>query len=156
MKLTKLLLVLASFGALVIGASAPAFADQVTPNLGVTATVKKTCVITTNTVAFGDYDFTVGKDAVGAIVFNCSKGTGPNIKLGLGGNVSGTQRRMTSGGNFLNYTLYTDSGRTTEWLSTASISGVDVGSVPVYGRIPINQNAPIGDYADTVVATVDF
>jgi spore coat protein U-like protein len=128
----------------------------VKPNLAVTASVIQKCVITTTAVAFGNYDFTVGKDAAGAVNFNCTLGTTPTIKLDLGGDALATQRRMISAGNHLNYTLYTDSARTTEWLSTATINGVAVGSVPVYGRIPVDQNQPVGSYADTIVATIVF
>jgi spore coat protein U-like protein len=157
MKLTKLYLALVSMTAMSIGANS-AMADTQTPNLSVTATIAKACVITTTAVAFGTYDFTstTPKDANGAVIFNCTKGTTPTIQLSLGGNASGSQRRMTAGGNYLNYTLYTDIAGGTEWTSTATVSGIDVGSIPVYGRMPINQNQPVGSYADTVVATVDF
>jgi spore coat protein U-like protein len=64
---------------------------------------------------------------------------------------------MTGGtGGTLNYTLFSNSTRTTEWTTTASINGTDVGTTPVYGRIPKAQNQPAGSYTDTVVATITF
>jgi spore coat protein U-like protein len=158
MKLTKMCLFLASVTALAVGAGSPAFADTATPNLSVTATIAKACVITTNAVAFGTYDYTSGtpKPGTGGIVFNCTSGTAPTIQLSVGANGSGEQRSMANGSNTLNYTLYTNSPPTTPWETTVTVPGVDVGTVPVYGLIPINQNKPVGSYSDTVVATITF
>lgn len=157
MKFTRTCLFLVSMTALVTGASASAFAD--TKDLAVSATISKACVITTSAVAFGTYDFTSAADndhGVGGVVFNCTKGTAPTIQLSIGTNGSAPQRRMIASGNYLNYTLFSDPTRLAEWTTVASISGVDVGTVPVYGRIPAGQNQPAGSYTDTVVATITF
>jgi spore coat protein U-like protein len=63
---------------------------------------------------------------------------------------------MVASGNYLNYKLFSDSTRNTEWTTAATIPGVDVGTVSVYGRIPAGQNQPAGSYTDTVVATITF
>ena len=107
-------------GGLALGMAAPAFAQTATANLGVSATVAKNCSITTTAVAFGAYDPIVANaaaplDGTGSVVVTCTKGAGTRIDLGLGANATGTTRRMTGGGDFLTYELYTTVARTTVW-----------------------------------------
>ncbi len=156
------------FGGVVLGMAAPAFAQTATANLNVSATVNKTCTITTTAVAFGVYDPVVTNastalDAAGTIVVTCTKGAGTRIDLGLGANAAGSVRRMTGGGDFLTYELYTDSGRTTVWGSGAG-AGNTIGAAPskaartvdVYGRVAAGQDVSAASYTDTVVATINF
>jgi spore coat protein U-like protein len=70
---------------------------------------------------------------------------------------------MTGPGAFLlNYGLFTDATRTTNWgetVGTDTVSGTGTGAtqiVTVYGRIPATQNVGIGGYVDTITATVTF
>ena len=61
----------------------------------------------------------------------------------------------------INYGLFKEVGRTTNWgetigtdtLDSAAATGADE-TVVVYGRIPAGQTAPAGDYTDTIVATI--
>ena len=76
------------------------------------------------------------------------------------GNFSGattTTRRMTGpSAAGLNYSLFSDSGRTTNWGNATGswVSGTGAAQVlTVYGRIPANQTALIGSYTDTVTVT---
>ena len=59
------------------------------------------------------------------------------------------------------YFLYSDSTRTTNWGNTSgtwvSATGTGVAQVmTVYGRIPANESALIGNYSDTVTVTITF
>ena len=83
---------------------------------------------------------------------------------GVGSNAVGTTRRMTGGAAaFLTYELYKDSTHATIWGDTAD-AALDVPAAPnrnprdftVYGRVAAAQDAPVGAYTDTVVATVNF
>jgi len=63
----------------------------------------------------------------------------------------------------MNYAIYSDSNRTTNWGTTAGTaggtgSGLDTeNTVTVYGKIPKNQyDVGVGAYADTVIATVSY
>ena len=63
----------------------------------------------------------------------------------------------------LSYSLYSDSGRTTNWgnVTGSWMSGTGTGTgtaqnLTVYGRIPASQSALIGSYADTVTVTITF
>jgi spore coat protein U-like protein len=145
-----------------------AAAQSASANLTVTATVTNNCTISTTPLSFGTYDpvganASANLDGVGSVVVACTKGKDANIGLDLGSNANGTTRRMASGGEFLSYELYSDSGRSTVW-GNASGSWQATGAAPskaarsftVYGRVPSNQDVPAGNYADTVLATVNF
>jgi spore coat protein U-like protein len=67
---------------------------------------------------------------------------------------------MTNGTDFLAYELYSDDTNTTVWgADTAGLVVPQTGSAvntTVYGVIPAGQNVGIGNYTDTVVATIEF
>jgi spore coat protein U-like protein len=144
-------------------------AATATANLGVSATVTNNCTISTAALAFGAYDPVVANastnlDGTGAVIVACTKGSTATIGLGLGGNASGSTRRMGDGAsNFLTYELYQDSGHTTVWgdagaglLSPAAAPSKAARNFTVYGRVTSNQDVAAGSYSDTVVATVNF
>jgi spore coat protein U-like protein len=156
------------FGGLMLGVSAPAFAQTATANLNVTASVANKCTITTSAVSFGAYDPVVTHastplDGTGSVIVACTKGaSGTRIDLGQGSHYS-SARRMQAGTEFLTYELYQESGRTTVWGSGAS-NGLALSAAPssaprtfdVYGRIPAAQDVAVGSYTDSVVATINF
>jgi len=142
--------------------------QQQSTSLAVNASVSKNCTITTAPVNFGAYDpvtanATAPLDGVGTITVTCTKGAGVTLALNPGSNATGSQRRMSQGTNYLLYELYTDASHSTVW--------GDIGNNPmtippapnrnprpftVYGRVAQAQDATVGAYADTVVATVVF
>jgi spore coat protein U-like protein len=67
---------------------------------------------------------------------------------------------MSWGGNFINYSLYSDASRSTEWTPTQSVTGTGNGSSrthTIYGRVFSGQNVSNpGTYGDTIVATVTY
>ena len=87
-----------------------------------------------------------------------------------GANVTGSQRRMKSGANYLNYGLYLDFGYVNPWTTSASNStctttsdcylGTGNGSaqlVNIYGQVPSTGTAPApGSYTDTVTMTITY
>jgi spore coat protein U-like protein len=157
MKLTKLFLVLASATSFVVGAGAPAFAvSPATNNLTVSANVANQCVVAAASLDFGDYKFDANTDGSATLTLTCTPDTTTTVKLGLGGNASGSQRNMLKGTDLLSYGLYTDAGRGTAWPVAGVAGPVGSGTVTVYGRIPSGQNKPTGIYQDTVVVSVDF
>jgi spore coat protein U-like protein len=157
-------------------------AATTTANIGVSASVSKACSITTTTpVAFGIYDpigtnASAAMNASGSISVACSTGaTGMTIALSNGTNGTGTQRSMKltnpAGPQLLNYTLgqppsnvpgtactYTSN---IPWTATAmmTIATATSKAAQVYnvcGTIAGGQDVPAGDYADTIVATLNF
>jgi spore coat protein U-like protein len=143
-------------------------AQSSSANLAVTAEVRKNCIITTTPVAFGKYDpvaanATSPLDGTGTIVVTCTKGAGTTIALNFGSNAQGTTRRMQSGLDYLTYEIYKDAARTQTWGNSFG-SDLNIPIAPstaprtytAYGRIQPAQNVSVGNYADTVVATVNF
>ena len=148
--------------------SVPAQADTATTNLSVTATVTPNCTVSTTPVAFGSVDVLSGSnfDATGQVTVTCTNGTAWSAAGGLGTGSGATfaNRRMASGANSLNYSLYTDAARTSIWGDgsggTAIVSNTGTGAaqnLPVYGRVPLGQSsAQVGSYADAVMVTITY
>jgi spore coat protein U-like protein len=151
---------------LVVGLAAPAAAASATANLSVSATVIATCTIQDATLNFGNYDplSAVATDGSATLTYRCTRGTSPTIGLALGGNASGTTRRMKDAGtNYLTYELYKEGTRINVWgnsgtdlVSPGATASSGNQSVSVYGRVTASQDVPAGTYTDTVVATINF
>lgn len=172
MKLSKLLLALASTGFLVISSDSSVIAATATSTFQVSVSVNNNCTISSTAVTFPNYD-PISTHATnpddsngGTVTVTCTRGTVTHIGLGLGANASGSQRRMKDGGtNYINYQLYQDTGRTTVWgndssswftPNPAAAPDKNPRTFTVNGRIPSGQDVPAGTYSDTVVATVNF
>lgn len=136
--------------------------------LPVSATVLPECVADAFALNFGTYD-PLGLHGAspldGQTVLNvrCTKGTTASVSLGGGNNPAPPARRMTSGGNLLTYNIFIDAGRATIWNSVNTRQATSTSkNIPLangligYGRIPAGQDAFVGSYTDTVVATVNY
>ena len=166
-RLKKGLILLPATLALMAGASS-IHAASTTQNMAVTATVAASCTFTVTSLAFGSYTL-AQLDGISNISLTCTNGTAYTIALGAGtGPSASTSARQMTGPTvgstvqYLNYALYNDSGRSTNWGATSSsgaVTGTGTGAavtIPVYGRIPAGQTASIGSYADTIVVTVSY
>lgn len=169
-----------SFGAAAISvlvllcAVAPARAGTATGSLTVQMTITASCTISVATLNFGTVPGTAvasaATNASANISVTCTSGSPYSIGMDNGANASGSQRRMKSGSNFLNYNLYVDSGLTNAWTTASSSStcssanscylGTGNGAaqtVPVYGRMPaVGTAPPPGSYSDTVTMTITY
>lgn len=111
---------------------------------------------------------TAAQTATASVTTTCTIGASPVITLGQGANAATGStdavplRRVANGGNFLNYFLYQDTGRTTVWGNTAATAppAVTATGTPtvttIYASIPGGQAGAVGAYTDTVVATVTY
>jgi spore coat protein U-like protein len=165
----RIWIVLGGFAVVSIAAESRLSGQQQSASLTVSANVVKNCTITTAPVAFGNYDSvaanaTAPLDGVGTITVKCTKGAAAKVGLNAGGNATGTTRRMAGGtAEYLTYELYKEAGRATIWGDTDT-TGLDIPAAPnqtprnftVYGRVAQAQEAAVGAYTDTVVATVNF
>ncbi|MEO8181806.1 MAG: spore coat U domain-containing protein [Deltaproteobacteria bacterium] len=161
---------LALSGLLVAG-SAGAVTE--TDELVVTANVTKNCTIEVAPLAFGAYN-PVGTNLAtpltgeGTVTVNCTLGTGFVVTLDQGANAEGAStgdaplRQMASGAARLKYSLHSVSVAGAVWGEDevtapldASADGVEQ-DFTVFGSIAAGQVVPLGDYADSVVATVTF
>jgi spore coat protein U-like protein len=163
MKLERILV----FCALLI-AGAPARAATATTTFGVSANIVPTCSVSAAALNFGaaiPNPISSNVDSTSTITATCSSGADYTIALNAGiqgGTVA--LRRMGAGANTLNYTMFTDAGRSSVWgdgtLGTSLFNSSGSGSaqaITVYGRIPSGQTAPsTGTYTDTVTVTITF
>jgi spore coat protein U-like protein len=149
-------------------------AATATSNLAVQITITASCTINAATLDFGSNPGTTlvaaNIDASSTVSVTCTSGSPYSIGMDNGANASGTQRRMKTGANFLNYNLYVDAGRTNAWTTSASSStcttanscalGTGNGSaqsVSIFGRVPsIGTAPPTGVYSDTVLMTITY
>ncbi len=130
-------------------------------------TIQETCIISGTTAALNFGTQTLLNSAVDAatsISVQCSNGTDYDVTLDQGLNTK-PRMRLAATSNYVDYELYTDSGRTTVWPATASAGPVypytgngNVQTIDVYGRIPI-QTTPTASataYSDTVGITITY
>ena len=90
-------------------------------------------------------------DATGGYSVVCTSGTtwAASADAGDGTGASAAVRMMMSGANLLNYGLYTDVGRATNFVGGAGIGTGAAQNSVIYGRIPAGQTSvPAGSYAD--------
>jgi spore coat protein U-like protein len=145
-----------------------------TANLTVQITITASCTINAATLNFGTLAGTTviagATNASTNISVTCTNGSPYAIGVDNGVNASGSQRRMKSGANFLNYNLYTNAGLTNAWTTAASSSscssanscflGTGSGSaqsITVFGQMPAVGTAPAtGTYSDTVTMTITY
>lgn len=164
-------LALASALFVAVGSAAPsmAVAQMDSSNLEISASVTNNCTISATSLDFGTYNPAASKNVTGTVKTNCTLAANAVITLDQGyyraTNSSDTAplRRLKNVGsdNYLSYTLYQNSGKTTIWGNSTN-TGVNVTgtgteqSASVYGVIPTGQSVPAGVYVDTVIAIVTY
>jgi spore coat protein U-like protein len=134
-----------------------------TSNFTLTVTIPPACTISANPMSFGSYSGAV-VNATATLSVKCTNTTPYNVGLSAGASTGATvtTRKMTGpGGALLNYSLYSNSTRTTNWGNTAGswVGGTGDGAaqtLTVYGQVPANQSPTAGSYTDTIIATVNY
>lgn len=150
-------------------------AGTATANLTVQITITAACTINAATLNFGSS--VTGTTLIASAVtgstsvsVTCTNGSPYSIGMDNGANASGSQRRMKSGANYLNYGLYVDAGYANPWTTGASNStctttsdcylGTGNGSaqsINIYGQVPsVGTAPPTGTYTDTVTMTITY
>ena len=138
------------------------------------------CSVAVVGVNFGNYDpiAAAPDDSAGRVDVTCSNvpGTGLDnvaytiaLSPGVAGNFN--PRRLASGNARLDYNLFRDAGRTQAWGNGTSGSflvsgtlrvgpgqgnGTRTNTHDIFGRVPAQQDAAAGTYADTIVVTLTF
>jgi spore coat protein U-like protein len=143
-----------------------AFAATATTTMTVQVTITASCTINSAaTLNFGTQGvLATNVDQTSTLQVTCTNTTPYNIGLnaGTGSGATVATRKLTSGANTVNYTLYSNSGRTTVWgntVSTDTVAGTGNGaaqSYTVYGRIPAQTTPAPGAYTDTITVTVTY
>jgi spore coat protein U domain-containing protein, fimbrial subunit CupE1/2/3/6 len=151
--------------ALLIG-SGTANATTTTTTFQTKVTIAASCIIGgASTLDFGSPGLlNANVDQTSTIQIQCSNTTPFNIGLNQGVNGPSVTNRLMkgSGSATVQYSLYSDSGRTTNWgntIGTDTVVSSGTGatqSFTVYGRIP-PQTTPAPDtYIDTITVTVTY
>jgi len=154
-------------GALLLLPSAVMAQNFESADLDVSITINPVCLVTGANLVFTSQDvgFNTAVDGSADVIVNCSLDAPYQVGANLGIDPDGNQRRMSEGGNFvnyINYQLYTDGTWNTilgtNW-QTDTIGGIGTGldqPVTIYGRVPGQPLALAGNYTDIVMVTVQF
>jgi spore coat protein U-like protein len=165
MNLKRLQLALIACG--LMAATGTALAAEATTTFNVTGTVIGVCTVSVPAMAFGTtIPATIASNIDTSVNMSvtCASSVGYGVALSAGGGTGATYavRRLTSGTDTMDYSLYRDSGRTEVWGdgsgTTVAYSGTGTGAaqtIPVYGRIP-PQTVPTGAYTDTITVTLTY
>lgn len=146
----------------------PAYGQDSSTSMPVSATVLENCTVLSTNMAFGPItEVGAGNvDATATISLTCTANAGYDVQLNDGENALAGQRRLTNnaGDHFLNYDIFQNAGYTDRWgdergvdtvSGTADILGTE--TLTAYGRIPAGvAKVPAGLYTDTITVTVNF
>jgi len=155
-----------SVATVLLGLSSLSMAQTETDTMTVSAEVENSCTITAGDLDFGTINVLSGEDVDGTseISVTCTSGADYEVGLDGGGEEDVASRAMSDGDTgSLNYALYSDEGRTSNWGNTteddvvADTGNGDTQTHTVYGRIPQDQNTvAAGTYTDIITATVTY
>ncbi len=162
---TKRLMLALAAAMLVFGG--PSHATTTTTTFTVQITITASCtILSASTMNFGNSHgvLTGNVDQTSAIQVQCTNTTPYNIGLdaGTGSGATVATRKMSNGGNTINYSLYSDTGRSTVWgntVGTNTVSATGNGasqSYTVYGRVPAQTTPAPATYTDTITVTVTY
>jgi spore coat protein U domain-containing protein, fimbrial subunit CupE1/2/3/6 len=141
-------------------------AATATSTFTVTITLAATCTVASpNTLDFGTQGIlSANVDQTTTFTVTCTNTTTYNVGLdaGLGSGATVATRKMTGGAATVNYTLYSNPGRTTIWgntVGTDTVAGTGNGAaqtLTVYGRVPSQTTPAPATYTDTITVTVTY
>lgn len=151
-------------------------AGSVTDDFLVTITITGACTVAATDLAFGSNAGDIGALGVSGtstITANCTIGAPYSIGLnaGTGSGATVAVRKMTlvgGAGETVDYSLYTDALHANVWNnSCTTLPGVSVNcgnsvglgldqNFTVYGLAPAQTGLTVGDYEDTITATLTF
>jgi len=160
--------------AALVATPAAAQASTATNTLNVQVTITASCTIGAATLTFpstaGTSLTSTALTASTTVSVTCTNTSPYSIGMDQGANYS-TTRRMASGGSYIGYGLFLDSGYSEAWTTSTTSSPCSGGantcylgtgngsaqSVPIYGKVPTVAVAPApGTYTDTVTMTITY
>jgi spore coat protein U-like protein len=166
MKLHRLAIA-ASLALISVGAQATTATNTFTVSTNVTAS----CAVSGSDLTFTDVDplanASTATNGTSTVSVTCSNTTPYDVGISAGAasgaTVSARKMTHTDTTSTLNYALYSDSARSTNWgdtVATDTVAGTGSGAVQdltVYGKIASGQQtAKVGAYSDTVTVTVTY
>jgi spore coat protein U-like protein len=153
--------------AALVGLSAVVHAATAVSSFQVRITIQAQCLAATTTdLDFGSSGFLLTNiDVQSTIQVQCTNTTPYNVGFDKGVNGTSVTARKMKGGpsnETINYAIYSNSGRTTNWGNTVSsdtVAGTGNGAaqtIQVYGRVPAQTTPTPGAYSDTITVTVTY
>jgi spore coat protein U-like protein len=147
--------------------STAAYAATTTANFQVRLSITAQCLAATTTdLDFGSSGFLLSNvDVQSSIQVQCTNTTPYNVGFDKGVNGASVTARQLKGGpsnETINYAIYSNSGRTTNWgntIGTDTVTGTGNGTpqtIQVYGRVPPQTTPTPGNYTDTITVTVTY
>jgi spore coat protein U-like protein len=137
-----------------------------TGSFNVKVTIAATCVVTSATdMNFGTQGVLAADiDQTSTITVTCTNTTPYNIGLdkGLNGTSVTTRQMKAAGPALINYSLFSDAGRTVNWgntVGTDTVAATGTGSAQaftVFGRIPPQPSPVPALYTDTITVTITY
>lgn len=134
--------------------------------IGMTATAPSGCTMNITSASNMDFGTTTSLtndlNSSSAIQLECPSNTQWQLGLSNGVNAVGTTRRMRNQSSYVRYELYQDTARTKRWGNTANADtytgtgGATTIVVPVYGKVPAQNDVPAGAYNDTITVTLSY
>jgi len=157
-------------GVLVALSGAAQAASPASTTFGVSATVAANCLVTAAAIPFGSYDGTAAKDISKDLKVRCTNGLPYTVKLSAGSGGGFAPRKLANGSDTLEYNLYLDAGFTSVWGDGTASTSVDTGTGAgmslskekthtIFANLPnsaANQDAPAGNYSDTITVEVSY
>lgn len=141
-------------------------AATATGSFNVKVTIAATCVVTSATdLDFGTQGVLAANiDQTSAITVTCTNTSPYNIGLdkGLNGSSVTTRQMKAAGPALINYSLFSDAGRTVNWgntVGTDTVAATGTGSAQaftVFGRIPPQPSPVPALYTDTITVTITY
>lgn len=149
-----------------IWSSGASFGATTTTTFQTQIIIQANCSIgSATTLDFGTFGVLgANVDQTSTIQVQCTNSTPYNIGLdaGTGAGATVAVRKLTNGANTINYSLYSDAGRTTVWgntIGTNTVSATGTGSAQsytVFGRVPPQTTPAPATYTDTITVTVTY
>ena len=149
-----------------VGFASASVAATATSTFTVQVTIASSCTINSaSTLNFGSQGvLTAAVNQTSTLQVQCTNTTPYNIGLDAGTGTGATVavRKLTSGANTINYSLYQDSGHATVWgntVGTNTVAATGNGasqSYTVYGQISAQTTPAPATYTDTITVTVTY
>lgn len=160
----KFAFVLLTFGSVVFARAS--HAATTTSSFTVQITITASCtIVSAGALNFGSSGVLAANvDQASTLQVQCTNTTPYNIGLDAGTGTGATVavRKLTNGGDTINYSLYSDAGRTTVWgntVGTNTVASTGTGAAQnftIFGRVPPQTTPAPATYSDTITVTVTY
>ena len=147
-------------------AAGSAAAATVTTTFQAKIIITAQCLVSATILDFGTSGVIAANiDQTSTISVTCTNTTPYNVGLDKGANGASVTTRQMKGGptnELINYSLWTNAGRTANWGNTAgtdTLAGTGNGAaqaMTVFGRVAPQTTPTPGTYTDTVTVTVTY